>query len=109
MNETYPAEEWERVEPGAVGIDRDRLEQAQRWFDAEAGDKPYRVVIVREGRIAAEWNKGIAPDRQQALASATKSLYSCMLGMAVAEGSIYREADVEEAQNPVGHIARACL
>lgn len=54
MNETYPAEEWERVEPGAVGIDADRLEQAHRWLDAEAGDQPYRVVIVREGRIAAE-------------------------------------------------------
>ncbi len=88
MNETYPAEEWERVEPGAVGIDADRLEQAHRWLDAEAGDQPYRVVIVREGRIAAEWNKGVGPDRQRSLASAAKSLHSCVLGIAVAEGRV---------------------
>jgi CubicO group peptidase (beta-lactamase class C family) len=60
-------------------------------MDAIEGENPYRVVVVRDGRIVAEWNNEIDPgERAPAgrMASATKSVYSSILGIAVAEETI---------------------
>jgi len=65
-----------------------KLHEARRLLDAHVGDGRHRVVIVRRGRLVAEWNHGVARDAQLRLASATKSIFSCMLGIAVAEGKI---------------------
>jgi CubicO group peptidase (beta-lactamase class C family) len=64
------------------------LNSLKHWLDARAGDEGYRVVIVRGGRIAAEWNRGIDRDKQQGLASAAKSIFSSILGIAITEGKI---------------------
>jgi len=88
METSFPDKEWERVEPSAAGFDADRLAAAGRWLEQTAGERPYRAVIVRGGLMAAEWNRGIAPHERRGMASAAKSLFSSMLGIAVAEGKI---------------------
>ena len=88
MEAAFPGPEWEPAEPRQVGIDPDRLEAARRWHQARAGEAAYRVVVVRHGRMAAEWQQHTPADARLNMASATKSLFSSMLGIAVAEGKI---------------------
>lgn len=89
----YPGETWERVAPVDAGFDPEKLDAVKRWLDARVIEEPYRdhgyrVVIVRGGRVVAEWTRDAAADARLRIASAAKSLYSCMLGIAVAEGMI---------------------
>ena len=88
MEAVFPGKEWEWVEAKEAGFDPGKLEEAQRWLQAGAGEKPYRVVVVRGGRMVAEWEQGVETDARLNMASATKSLFSSMLGIAVAEGKI---------------------
>lgn len=108
---TYPGVEWERAEPEEAGFDAAKLADARRWLDGSSGEARYRVVIVRGGRVVAEWNRGVERDDRQGLASAAKSVFSCLLGIAIAEGRIetadarladhYPEAlDVPEGRGP---------
>jgi CubicO group peptidase (beta-lactamase class C family) len=84
----YPGTAWAVVSPAEAGFVPRRLRRAKRWLDRRARRKRYRVVIVRGGRIVAEWNRGVGPDEQVPLASAAKSIFSCILGIAIEEGKI---------------------
>jgi CubicO group peptidase (beta-lactamase class C family) len=85
----YPASAWSRRTDQEAGFDPDKLNAAKNWLDAQARENGrYRVVIVRGGYLVAEWYHGVAQDEQLQLASATKSIFSSMLGIAVAEGMI---------------------
>jgi CubicO group peptidase (beta-lactamase class C family) len=44
--------------------------------------------VVRDGRLALEVNRGIPPDKKLPIASAAKSIYSNVLGIAVAEAAL---------------------
>jgi len=107
----YPSTEWGQVSPTEVGMNPDRLAVAKRWLDDNVGEGRYRTVIVRGGRVVAEWNHGVGRDEQLWLASATKSIFSSILGIVIAEGAIpsadariadyYPEAmDVPEGEGP---------
>jgi len=88
---TYPGARWERVTPSAAGFAPERLDGVKRWLDDAASgreDGRYRIVIVRGGRVVAEWNKGVGRDEQLWMASAAKSVFSCILGIAIEEGRI---------------------
>jgi CubicO group peptidase (beta-lactamase class C family) len=111
MTPVYPGPEWEPISPADAGFDPERLEAARRWLEDNVGDGRYRVVVVRGGRIVAEWNHGVGRDEQLWLASATKSIFASMLGIAIAEGRIpspdapivdyYPEAmDVPQGEGP---------
>ncbi len=88
MDTVFPGREWERAEPEKVGIDVDKLEAVRQWHEAQAGESPYRIVIVRSGRMVAEWEQGVPTDEKRGMASATKSVFSSVLGVALAEGKI---------------------
>ncbi|UCC63560.1 MAG: beta-lactamase family protein [Anaerolineae bacterium] len=107
----YPDAEWERVAPAEAGFNPEKLTVAKRWLDDRVGDGRYRAAIVRGGHLVAEWNHGVGRDEQLWLASAAKSIFSCILGIAVEEGKIssadakivgyYPEAmDVPEGEGP---------
>ena len=85
---TYPDLEWEHVSASESGFDPGKLDGAKRWLEERVGGGGYRVVIVRGGRIVAEWNRGVRRDEQLWLASATKSIFSSILGIAIEEGEI---------------------
>lgn len=88
MGTEFPKEKWRRAEPGEVALDRDALAHTREWLKQEAGESPFRVAVVRRGRLAAEWEKDTPTEERLNMASATKSLFSNMLGIAVAEGKI---------------------
>ena len=107
----YPGTEWAHTSPRQAGMDAEKLASAKRWLDDHVGDGCYRVVIVRGGRLIAEWNHGVERDEQLWMASAAKSIFSCILGIAIEEGKIpsadakivdyYPEAmDVPEGEGP---------
>ena len=86
MTGEFPGREWARARPREAGFDTAALDAAGRWLADKAAGRGYRVVIAREGRIVAEWNAGIAPGDRVILRSASKSAYTLLLGIAVAEG-----------------------
>jgi CubicO group peptidase (beta-lactamase class C family) len=53
-----------------------------------AGRQPFRLAIARHGYLVAEWTRGIDPDARIRFHSASKSVYSSLLGIAVAEGKL---------------------
>ncbi|MDH7569295.1 MAG: serine hydrolase [Armatimonadota bacterium] len=83
----FPGRDWERVSPTAAGMSPEGLERARRWLEEQDAES-FRVVVVRGGRLVAEWNRGVDPTVRLGLASAAKSIFSCMLGIAIAEGKI---------------------
>jgi CubicO group peptidase (beta-lactamase class C family) len=108
---TYPERAWARTPPAEADVDPEGLHGARRWLDDRVEDGRYRVVVVRGGRIVAEWNHGVGRDEQLWLASATKSIFSCILGIVIDEGKIssadakiidyYPEAmDVPQGEGP---------
>lgn len=103
--------EWSRVSPTDVGFSADKLALAVSDLDELAGQRGYRLAIVKDGLLAGESHRGFAPGEPLAIASAAKSFYSNVLGIAVADGKlpsvdapvidIYPElVDVPEGQGP---------
>lgn len=84
----FPDADWAYAAPEEVDLDPARLNAAKQWLDERADGRPYRAVIVRDGRLIAEWNHRMDGDEQMKLASATKSIYSCILGIAIDEGKL---------------------
>jgi CubicO group peptidase (beta-lactamase class C family) len=88
VNDHFPAAEWARAEPEEAGLDASTLEVAREWLASASGGKPHRIVVARGGRMVAEWQHATQTDARLNMASATKSLFSCTLGIAVAEGKV---------------------
>ena len=88
MESVFPGGEWEFRDAGDLGMDAAALEAARAWHERQAGERPYRIVIIRSGRVAGEWQSGVATDEQLNMASATKSLFASVLGIAVADGKV---------------------
>ena len=85
---TFPKAEWEVISPEQAGFKSDGLGKAKKWLDENLGNKNYRVVIIRDGRLVAEWYNNVDRNKKIGIASAAKSIYSNILGIAVAEGKI---------------------
>ena len=114
IHSVYPGNDWVKSRPSEVNMDEDALNQIELELNKELdkdGYSRYRVVIVRYGRLVAEWHKGIQPQAQLWMESATKSIFSCILGIAIDKGGInsadsklidyYPEAmDVPEGMGP---------
>ena len=89
----WPGKEWEVSEPEELGFDREKLSEAGRYQSEISVDQPYRVLIARHGKIAAEWIFRSDPTAQAHQASASKSTFSSVLGIAIHEGVIKSEND----------------
>ncbi len=112
MTVVYPDATWERIAPVTAGFDPEKLANAKRWLEDHVDEgECYRALIVRGGRIVAEWNHGLDADFEARLASATKSIFSSILGIVIEEGKLpsadaklidyYPEAmDVPEGEGP---------
>lgn len=85
---TFPSSEWSRVYPTAVGFDADRLAQAVKALGELAGERGYRLAIVKDGLLVGESHRGYDPAEPLRIASAAKSFYSNILGITVEEGRI---------------------
>jgi CubicO group peptidase (beta-lactamase class C family) len=143
---SYPEEHWLKTSADEAGFNPGELYLAKNWLDERVKNSRYRVVIIRGGRLVANWNHGFESKKkrlfkypfkpfisifrylrknnrsryqnsgranhiQLPLASAAKSIFSCILGIAIAEGKLpsadarladyYPEAmDVPEGKGP---------
>ena len=88
MESVFPGKVWEGRPPEELGLSPDKLAAVEPLLKEIAGGGPFRVVIARHGYLVAEWCRGIDVHEQRNQSSATKSYYSCLLGIAVAEGKI---------------------
>ena len=88
VSKTFPDKIWETLSPQEAGFKPEGLAAAETWLKDNANGEPYRIVIARHGRLVAEWQQGISQGKKVKLASATKSVYSNMLGIIVEEGKL---------------------
>lgn len=86
MANRFPLEAWEKRTPEEAGFDSEKLNAVEAWLQAQPSS--YRLVLVRNGYLVAEWGQDIAMDKELGQASASKSYFSCLLGIAVAEGKL---------------------
>ncbi|MBC8229022.1 beta-lactamase family protein [bacterium] len=107
----FPKQDWETISPIDAGFNPHKLDKAKQWLDVHVEKGHYRFVIVRSGRLVVERNHNIDRDKKLAIASAAKSIYSNILGIAAGEGKIpsvnakvydyYHEMmDVPEGEGP---------
>lgn len=89
----WPGKEWRSAEPEDLGFNREKLAEAGQYQSEISVDQPYRILIARHGQIAAEWNFRSDPTAQAHQASASKSTFSSVLGIAIQEGVIKSEND----------------
>jgi len=80
---TFPTDTWQRDDSAT-----ESLAPVKAWLDETAQGQRYRVVVVCGGKLLAEWCQGVGAEEQLGLASAAKSVFSCMLAIAVEEGKI---------------------
>ncbi len=84
----FPSAEWCRVTPSDADFDSEKLAKAVAWLDGESGEGGYRLAIVKGGRLVLESRRGFAATEALPIASAAKSFYSNVLGIAVQEDLI---------------------
>jgi len=82
----FPGADWEVATPASQGIDAERLDQARAWLESHNSKSG---LVVRHGRIVAEWYFGDADRTSKFPAySTTKSLSSMATGLAIADGKL---------------------
>jgi len=82
------SDEWTVSPPADEGMDAETLEGA-RSYAFQDGKNTQGVVVVRHGRIVAEWYApGADQDSWAASWSMSKSVASALIGIAIADGKI---------------------
>ena len=81
----YPSDTWTCASPADVGVSSQRLAMVKPWLDANVGETGYRFALIKDGLLIAQYDRGIDPTADLSIASAAKSAYSNVLGIALAE------------------------
>jgi len=88
----FPGQDWETATPASQGLSAEKLDQAREWL---ASHNSRSGLVVRGGRIVAEWYFQEA-DRNSKFAaySTSKSLSSMATGLAIADGKLTLDGTV---------------
>lgn len=82
----FPGEDWETSTPASQGVDAEGLDKARAWLESHNSKSG---VVIRHGRIVAEWYFGDAARQSKFAAySTSKSLSSVATGLAIADGKL---------------------
>ena len=82
----FPGDEWQTATPASQGMDAAGLEKAKAWLESHNSKSG---VVIRHGRIVAEWYFGDANAKSKFAAySTSKSLSSMATGLAIADGKL---------------------
>lgn len=82
----FPGADWETSPPASQGMNAEGLEKARAWLESHNSKSG---VVIRHGRIVAEWYFGDTnPTSKFAAYSTSKSLSSMATGMAIADGKL---------------------
>jgi CubicO group peptidase (beta-lactamase class C family) len=90
MGETagwFPEGDWPEKAPGHAGFEARRLAAVGSWY-ASTASTAYRVLVLRHGCLVATFDRDVGHDAKKEIASGQKTLYGCMLAIAVQEGKI---------------------
>lgn len=90
MDMIFPEKSWTTARSEDVFLSADALQSAHDWLQGlgSSAGLPWRVAVVRYGRLVADWVSGMEREEQPSQASIDKSFISCLLGIAVDEGKI---------------------
>ncbi len=84
----WPTEDWRTAPPEEVQVDPAILAQMLEYIDATIPGL-HNILIVRHGYLAFEtYYQGFHKDSYNNIASATKSIVSLLIGIALAEGKL---------------------
>ncbi len=84
----WPADEWRTASPEDVGIDQLSLARMQEYIEAELPGL-HSLLLVRQGYLAFErYYQGFHQQSYHSISSATKSLISLLIGVALNEGKL---------------------
>lgn len=90
----FPTKEWRKSTPEAQGIDSEKLVDFFNEINENAKDTN-STIITRNGYIVAEkYSEGYTPETKQIIYSATKSVTSALIGIAIDQGIIKLEERV---------------
>lgn len=82
----WPGADWEVATPASQGMDAATLEKAKAWLESHNSKSG---VVIRHGRIVAEWYfAGADQHTKFAAYSTSKSLSSMATGLAIADGKL---------------------
>jgi len=91
---TFPAPEWQVVEPESQSMSSEGLKKVGEWLKAH-GSKT--GMVVRHGRIVGEWYFDDAkPTSKYLVYSTSKSFASTAAGLAIASGKLKLDSTVGE-------------
>ncbi|WP_197485332.1 serine hydrolase domain-containing protein [Sporosarcina psychrophila] len=109
----FPTNEWRKSTPEAQGMDTEKL----MVFFNEVNEKATgtnSVILTRNGYIVAEkYSEGYTPEIKQRIYSATKSITSALIGIAVDQGilkleervvDIFSEKDIQNLDSDKNQI-----
>jgi CubicO group peptidase (beta-lactamase class C family) len=82
----FPGADWETAAPASQGLSAEKLDKAREWL---ATHNSRSGLVVRHGRIVAEWYfEGADRSSKFAAYSTSKSLSSIATGLAIADGKL---------------------
>lgn len=82
----WPGADWDTATPTSQGMDAASLDKAKAWLESHNSKSG---LVIRHGRIVAEWYFGGADRKSQFAAySTSKSLSSMATGIAIADGKL---------------------
>ncbi len=91
MEERNPKEShFENIDdPMQLGISTEGLSKTRVWIENKTGKTPYGCLILRNGKIAAEWyGGGFSAESLFEIGSVRKSFNSALIGIGIQEGKI---------------------
>lgn len=92
----WPVPDWAVAsQPEQEGFTRQGLSNYRQWLRANVSAKSYGSVVVRHGRIVFEdYGSGGTRDSAWEIGSLRKSVYSSLIGIAIAEGKLQLDTNV---------------
>lgn len=80
---------WTTKNPEDLGFNRSKLLKAGTFIADKSAGNPYRITIVRQGKIVVEWYYRIDAYKNLNLGSITESILCSLLGIAISEKIIH--------------------
>jgi CubicO group peptidase (beta-lactamase class C family) len=82
---TFPGLDWARISADQAGFSGEGIVKVKTWLDEHPKPEDYRLVVVRGGRVVCELYSKIDPQVKLPIASAAKTIYANILGIAIGE------------------------